>query len=92
MTSTTPSATALSEAIVDVLTKIRTTQGIPQATQERCDHSLRSVHESIHGLTLWLRELLEWAPLSPETRARVIRVAHDLGYGDAGFHRSLDNG
>jgi len=72
--------------IVEVLDQIRTTDGIPEATRQTCDHSLNAIHESVHGLALWLRELLEWAPLRPETRAEAVRLATTLTEADAGFH------
>lgn len=81
-----PTATELVAGIVDVLDQIRSTQGIPRATQQTCDHSLNSVHESMHGLALWLHELLEWAPLQPGTRASVAHLARRLTDADAGFH------
>jgi len=43
----------------------------------------------MHGLALWLRELVEWAPLRPETRANVIRLASVLTDADAGFHPTI---
>lgn len=72
--------------IVEVLDQIRTTEGIPEATRQTCDHSLIAIHESVHGLALWLRELLEWAPLRPATRAEAVRLATTLADADAGFH------
>ena len=87
MTSRTDlTAHALVAEIVDVMNAIRSTDGIPKATQEICDHSLNSVHESMHGLVLWLSELLEWAPLAPETRASVAHVVRELSEADGGFH------
>lgn len=88
-TSNDLTATELVADIVDVLNQIRSTDGIPQATQRTCDHSLNSIHESMHGLALWLRELLQWAPLRPETRANVVRLARELTDADAGFHPTL---
>ena len=90
ITATKPSAPELVANIVDVLDEVRSTDGIPNATEQRCEHSLNSVHESLHGLSLWLRELLEWAPLPPETRARVIRLSQDIGDADSRFHRSAE--
>lgn len=89
MTTRNPTATELVGGIVDVLNQIRSTDGIPTATQQTCDHSLNSIHESVHGLALWLRELLEWAPLRPETRANVVKLAGALTEADAGFHPVL---
>lgn len=85
-------ATELVADIVNVLNEIRSTAGIPEATQQTCDHSLSSIHESIHGVALWLRELLEWAPLRPQTRANVVSLASVLTDADAGFHPALGQG
>lgn len=90
ITATKPTAPDLVANIVDVLDEVRSTDGIPDATQQRCEHSLNSIHESMHGLSLWLKELLEWAPLPPQTRARVIRLSQDIGDADSGFHRSVE--
>ncbi len=79
-------ANELVASIVDVLDEIRSTNGLPKNTVQTCDHSLNSIHESIHGLALWLGELLEWAPLPPATRANVVRLAGVLADADAGFH------
>ncbi len=76
-------ANQLVSEIADVMEEIRSTDGIPEATREICTHSLNAVHESMHGLALWLSELLEWAPLRPETRARVATVARELTDADA---------
>lgn len=78
--------------IVDVLARVQSTDGIPDATRQTCEHSLNSIHESFHGLTLWLRELLEWAPLRPETRAQVARLAAVLADADSGFHSTPGRG
>ena len=79
-------ATELFAEITNVLNEVRSTDGIPAATKQTCDHSLNSIHESIHGLALWLRELLEWAPLQRATRANTVRLAGVLSDIDAGFH------
>lgn len=85
-TSNDPTATELVASIVEVLDQIRSTEGVPEATRETCDHRLTSVHESMHGLALWLHELLEWAPLQPQTRASTAHLAKALTTADAGFH------
>ena len=91
-TRTDLTATEIVVDIVDVLSQVRSTDGIPDATRQTCDHSLNSIHESIHGLSLWLRELLEWAPLQPETRASVVRLAGVLTDADSGFHSTPGRG
>jgi len=90
-THTDLTATELVAEIVDIFAEIRSVDGIPKATQQMCDHSLTSIHQSLHGLTLWLAELLEWAPLSPETRARVVRLSGVLADANAGFYPTLDH-
>ncbi len=85
-TSTELTTNELVTSIVDVLDEIRSTNGLPQKTVQTCDHSFNSIHESIHGLALWLGELLEWAPLQPGTRANVARLAGVLTDADSGFH------
>ncbi len=89
-TSTSPTAQELVKSIVDVLDEIRDTNGLPVATRESCAHSVRAIHESVHGLSLWLRELLEWAPLAPETRGRAVRLARELHEADQNFHPALE--
>ena len=84
--STALTANQLFIDIVDTLHLVRTTEGIPEATRLRCDQSIDAIHDSMHGLALWLRELLEWAPLSPETRGNVARLARELTEADSGFH------
>lgn len=91
-TGTHLTATELVDDIVDVLAQIQATDGIPDATRQTCGHSLNSIHESFHGLTLWLRELLEWAPLRPETRAQVARLSSVLVDAESGFHSAQGHG
>lgn len=86
---TTPTASWLVDDIVDVLVEIGSTDGIPEATRHTCDHSLDAMHGAMHGLSLWLHELLEWAPLRPETRANVARLAGILDDAEAGFHDAI---
>ena len=81
-----PTTIELVASIVEVLDEIRSTEGIPTASQQTCDHVLNSMHESFHGLAIWLQELLEWAPLQPRTRASAAHLARALSAADAGFH------
>jgi hypothetical protein len=92
MTTTTElRASELFSEITTVLDDVRSAEGIPEATKNTCDHSLNSIHESIHGLSLWLRELLEWAPLQPATRANAVRLAGVLTGIDAEFHGGVES-
>lgn len=90
-TITAPTASRLVDDIVAVLVEISSTDGIPEATRHSCDHSLDTMHSAMHGLSLWLHELLEWAPLRPETRANVARLAGILDEAEAGFHDVIDH-
>ena len=75
--------------VIDVLGEIKQTPNMPDTTRDRCDHYCHSFHDTFHDLATWLRELMEWAPMQPQTRDHAIQVAEVLRAAEAPFKENL---
>lgn len=73
------------QMVIDILGEIKQTPNMPETSRERCDHYCHSFHDTFHDLRTWLRELMEWAPLQPQTREHAVRVAEVLRATEAPF-------